>query len=254
MGAAMAARFSGKVVLITGGGGGIGRAAAERFASEGARVALVDLAPSALAQSAAAVEKAGGEALTVDADVTRLADVERYTRAAIERFGVIDVFFNNAGVLGAVKPLVDYPEETFDRVMAVNVKAVWLGMKVVAPLMRARGGGAIVNTASIAGLRGSPNIIAYTASKHAVVGLTRAASLELARHNIRVNAVCPAPIETPMARQLEVDVKRERLTATIPMRRYGAPEEVAALVAFLASADAAYITGAIYTVDGGAMA
>ena len=254
MNGAMPARFSGKVVLITGGGGGIGRAAAARFASEGARVALVDLVPAALAESAAAVEKAGGEVLTVNADVTRLADVERYAEAVVKRFGAIDVFFNNAGVLGAVKPLVDYPEETFDRVMAVNVKAVWLGMKVVAPLMRARGGGAIVNTASIAGLRGSPNIIAYTASKHAVVGLTRTASLELARHGIRVNAVCPAPIETPMARQLEVDVKRERLTATIPMRRYGAPEEVAALVAFLASADAAYVTGAIYTVDGGAMA
>src|SRR5439155_818803 len=121
-------------------------------------------------------------------------------------------------------------------------------------LLRARGGGAIVNTASIAGLRGSPNIIAYTASKHAVVGMTRTASLELARHNIRVNAVCPAPIETPMAQQLETEIKRERLTATIPMRRYGAPEEVAALVAFLASPDATYITGAIYTVDGGAMA
>jgi len=139
-------------------------------------------------------------------------------------------------------------------VIAVNLKAVWLGMKVVTPLLRARGGGAIVNTASIAGLRGSPNIIAYTASKHAVVGMTRTASLELARHNIRVNAVCPAPIETPMAQQLETEIKRERLTATIPMRRYGAPEEVAALVAFLASPDATYITGAIYTVDGGAMA
>src|SRR3989475_10029845 len=120
-------------------------------------------------------------------------------------------------------------------------------MKVVVPLLRPRGGGVIVNTASIAGLRGSPNIIAYTASKHAVVGMTRAASLELARHNIRVNAVCPAPIETPMAQQLETEIKRERLTATIPMRRYGAAEEVAALLAFLASPDAASITGAIYT-------
>ena len=247
-------RITGKVVLITGGGGGIGRAAAVRFASEGARVALVDLTAETLRQSVAAVEKVDGEVLAVEADVTKAADVERYAAAAVERFGGIDIFFNNAGVLGALKPLVDYPEETFDRVIAVNVKAVWLGMKVVAPRMRARGGGAIVNTASIAGLRGSPNIIAYTASKHAVVGMTRAASLELARHNIRVNAVCPAPIETPMARQLEVDVKRERLTATIPMRRYGSPEEVAELVAWLASDDAAYITGAIYTVDGGAMA
>jgi 3alpha(or 20beta)-hydroxysteroid dehydrogenase len=251
----MTPRFSGKVVLITGGAGGIGRAAAVRFASEGARVVLVDLAAAALAESVAAVEKVAGEVLAMEADVTRFADVERYAEAAIARFGAIDVFFNNAGVLGAVKPLVEYPEETFDRVLAVNVKAVWLGMKAVAPRMRARNGGAIVNTASIAGLRGSPNIIAYTASKHAVVGMTRAAALELARQGIRVNAVCPAPIETPMARQLETEgVKRERLTATIPMRRYGSPEEVAALVAFLASPDAAYITGAIYTVDGGAMA
>jgi len=247
-------RFTGKVVVITGGAGGIGRAAAVRFASEGARIVLVDLVGTALHQSVAAVEKAGGEVLAVEADVTRLADVERYADAAVKQFEGIDVFFNNAGILGALKPLVDYPEETFDRVIAVNVKAVWLGMKVVAPRMRARGGGVIVNTASIAGLRGSPNIIAYTASKHAVVGMTRAASLELARHGIRVNAVCPAPIETPMAQQLETEVRRERLTATIPMRRYGAPEEVAALVAFLASPDATYITGALYTVDGGAMA
>ena len=149
---------------------------------------------------------------------------------------------------------MDYPEETFDRVLAVNVKAVWLGMKVVAPVLRGRGGGAIVNTASIAGLRGTPNLIAYTASKHAVVGMTKTAALELARHGIRVNAICPAPIETPMAQALEAGMKRERLTASIPLRRYGTPEEVAALVLFLASDEAAYVTGGVYTVDGGAMA
>src|SRR3990172_7703658 len=165
-GAPDAARFRGKAVVITGGGGGIGRAAAVRFASEGARVVLVDLVPAGLHESAAAVTGAGGETLSVEADVTRAADVRRYVAAAVERWGGIDCFFNNAGVLGAAAPLVEYPEDVFDRVIAVNLKGVWLGLRYVAPAIRARGGGAIVNTASIAGLRGSPNLVAYTASKH----------------------------------------------------------------------------------------
>jgi NAD(P)-dependent dehydrogenase (short-subunit alcohol dehydrogenase family) len=180
MAAATARRFEGRVALVTGAAGGIGCAAAVRSASEGARVGLVDVSRDGLRESLAAVEKAGGTGMTVEADVTRAADVARYAAAVVERFGGLDCFFNNAGILGAVRPLVDYPEETFDRVLAVNVKGVWLALKTVAPLLRACGGGAIVNTASIAGLRGSRNLVAYTASKHAVVGLTRTASIELA--------------------------------------------------------------------------
>jgi NAD(P)-dependent dehydrogenase (short-subunit alcohol dehydrogenase family) len=256
-----ARRFEGKVVLITGAAGGIGRAAAVRFAAEGARLGLVDLPRDGLRETQAAVEKTGGVGHAVEADVTRSADVARYTAAVAERWGGIDCFFNNAGILGDVRALVDYPEETFDRVLAVNVKGVWLGIKTVAPLLRARGGGVIVNTASIAGLRGSRNLVAYTASKHAVVGLTRTAALELAPAGVRVNAVCPSPIDTAMVQALEQGASpanpaafHERMAGTIPLRRYGRPEEVAALVAFLCSADAAYITGGIYTVDGGSMA
>jgi 3alpha(or 20beta)-hydroxysteroid dehydrogenase len=254
-------RFTGKAVVVTGAGGGIGRAAAARLAAEGASLVLVDRVKEALLETRAAVERLGAPAVAVEADVTRWPDVERYVGTATERFGGIDGFFNNAGILGAVSPLTEYPEAEFDRVLAVNVKGVWLGMKAVAPVMAARGGGAIVNTASIAGLRGSPNLIAYTASKHAVIGLTRSAAIELVRRGIRVNAVCPAPIETSMARELEQGFARdnparahERFAASIPMRRFGEPDEVAALVVFLLSADAAYINGGVYTVDGGSMA
>ncbi len=257
----MAGRFDGKVAVITGAAGGIGRAAAARFASEGARVVLVDLAGTALAESAAAVERAGGEAHTIAADVTQAADVRRYVEDATARFGGIDVFFNNAGILGPVTTLFDYPEEMFDRVLQVNVKGVWLGLREVAQAMRARGGGAIVNTASVAGLQGTPTLFAYGASKHAVVGMTKSAALALAPSKIRVNAVCPAVIDTPMGDELarganpdDPDAAKRNMGMLGPMGRIGTAEEVAALVAFLASDDASFITGGIYTVDGGSRA
>ena len=254
-------RFEGKVAVVTGAAGGIGRAAAARLAAEGARVVAVDLPDSDLDATLRAVAEAGGEAIAVPADVTRPADHERYAAGAVARFGGIDAFFNNAGIEGAVAPLADYPEDVFDRVMAVNVKGVWLGLRAVFPAMRARGGGAIVNTASTAGLGGTPHLVAYGASKHAVIGITRTAALEFARDGVRVNAICPAPIETRMMRSIErggdpddPESRRAAIAAGLPLRRYGEPEEVAALAAFLLSDEASFTTGAAYPIDGGAKA
>ena len=253
----MSDRFAGNVAIVTGAAGGIGRATCVRFAEDGAQVVAVDLAGSALDETVAAVVNAGGEVLAVEADVTQGDQVANYVEQAVARFGRIDAFFNNAGIEGLRAPLWELDEDDFDRVIAVNLKGVFLGMKHVAPAMRGDGGGAIVNTASIAGLTATPGIIAYGASKHAVVGMTKSAAAELAPE-IRVNAVCPGPIETRMMRSLERQFNpddpqgvHDAFAAGIPLGRYGEPEEVAALVTWLCSDDSRYISGSMHTIDGG---
>ena len=195
--------FSGKVALVTGGGNGIGRAACVAFARQGAKVVAVDRDGAAAEATAGIIRQNGGDALAVTADVTKSADVKAYVKAAIDKYGRIDCFFNNAGIEGKVPPIAEYDEAVFDAVIGVNVKGVFLGLRHVLPEMIRQGGGAVVNTASVAGLVGTPGMPAYVASKHAVIGLTKTAAGEVARQGIRVNAVCPGPVDTRMIHSLE---------------------------------------------------
>ncbi len=247
--------FNGKVALVTGGGNGIGRAVALGFARLGARVVVVDRDAEGAEAVAAEI---GRDALACTADVTRSADVQRYVAAALDRFGAIDCFHNNAGIEGKVAPTAEYDEAVFDAVMGVNVKGLFLGLRHVLPVMLRQQRGAVVNTASIAGLVGTAGMPAYVASKHAVIGLTKVAAAEVGPQGVRVNAICPGPIATRMVQEIARQVSpnnpdsvEERYAAGLPLRRYGTPEEVANLVLFLCSDLASNITGAQYVVDGG---
>ncbi|MFP6808668.1 MAG: SDR family oxidoreductase [Pseudomonadales bacterium] len=252
-------RLENKVAIITGGSGGIGRAAATRFVAEGAKVMLVDLNEKAL--QGLVNELGSNVASYCVADVSQSSDTERYVQSTVEQFGGVNIYLANAGIEGQVSPIADYDEEMFDRVMGVNVKGVWLGIKHLFPVMQSGGGGSIVITSSTMGMKGAPSLSAYNASKHAVIGLMRSTALEGAPHNIRVNTVNPSPVETRMMRSLEAgmdadntEAVRESIKASIPLGRYGEPEDIANLMLFLASDESAFLTGSIYMADGGTIA
>jgi NAD(P)-dependent dehydrogenase (short-subunit alcohol dehydrogenase family) len=254
----MAGMLDGKSALITGGGGGIGRATALAFAREGARVAVADLMEDAARETVGLVNAAGGQAISLSGDVSREADVRAMIDAVVGAYGRLDCAFNNAGVAGwhvgsVNQKTAEWSEEAFDRMIAVNLKGVWLCMRHELPQMRGQGGGAIVNTGSIAGLVGLPNSSAYVAAKHGVIGLTKTAALEYAEVNIRVNAVCPGYIRTPMT-EPSMRLRGEAILAQTPLRRMGNPEEIAEMVVWLCSERASYVSGAAYNVDGGWMA
>jgi NAD(P)-dependent dehydrogenase (short-subunit alcohol dehydrogenase family) len=252
----MAAQFDGKVALVTGAAAGIGRAAAVAFAAEGARVIVSDIEAAGGEETAGLVTAVGGEARFVRADVTSSADVQALVQQTVATFGRLDYAFNNAGIEGALGPTADYPEEEWQRVLAVNLTSVFLCMKYEIPQLLKAGGGAIVNNASILGWVGFANAPAYSASKHGVLGLTKAAAQEYAVKGVRINAVCPGFVETPMVMERGVRAAQDlaahdQLVALHPIGRLGQPEEISSAVIWLCSAGASFTLGHPLVVDGG---
>jgi NAD(P)-dependent dehydrogenase (short-subunit alcohol dehydrogenase family) len=248
-----------KVILVTGGGSGFGRATAIGLAAQGARVVIGDLNPETAEETAGLARAGGAEARALALDVTQEKSILSFTEGALKEFGRIDGAFNNAGVLGPVKEMAEVPLADFERIMAVNVRGVWLCMQaqIRAMLLQSppEGGHSIVNMASVAGLAGSPMLPAYAASKHAVVGITRSAARSYGKRGIRVNCVCPGPVETPLAGPLfEAEGMRALMLARQSIGRFGTPGEVAALVLWLLSPAASLVTGTPMRVDAGALA
>lgn len=250
----MTERLEGKVALITGAGSGMGRAAAELFANEGARVVVTDVVDDSGNATVAAVRAAGGDATYVRADVSRGRDCEAMVQCATDTYGALHVLYNNAGIFPADDGgVLDTPESTWEQVMQINLKGVWLGCRAGIPAMIASGGGSIVNVASFVALIGAATAqIAYTTSKGGVLSMTREIAVEYARRGIRANALCPGPIQTPLLEELLSDpARRARRMVHIPMGRLGRAEELARAALFLASDDASFMTGASLVVDGG---
>jgi len=253
--------LEGKVVAITGSGGSLGRAVAERSAKEGAKIVLVDLSEQTAAKTIKSVNKLTPNVHFVKANVTNKEDMKKFTQESVEKFGRIDVLFNNAGIDAEVIQTAEYDEDSFKRVMEINANGVFLGMKYVLKVMQQQGSGSIINTASVHGTRGMKNRSAYVASKHAVVGLTKTAAVENAKNNIRINAIAPGPVYSEItkkvAEKLNPNNPQEHfdiMKALIPADKLGLPEDISNLVNFLASDESAFITGTVMPVDGGMMA
>jgi len=249
-----------KVALITGGGSGIGMETCMEFARAGAKVAVVDTNLEKGEETVSQIRDSGGDAVFIKADVSQATDVERYVGETVARFERIDSFFNNAGIAGAIAPIHEYPEVEFDKVIDINVKGVFLGLKYVLPVMIKQKSGSVINMSSTSGIKGYPGLAAYTASKHAVIGLTRVAAGEVAKHGIRVNAVCPGPVNTNLLGALqdtEIPNKKKlqqlKKVSNIntPLGRFAEVDEIAKVVLFLASEHAGFLNGVALPIDAG---
>lgn len=249
-------RLKNKIAIITGGAGEIGKATAKTFALEGAKVILIDINEKMLKKSLKEINNPNVEYIT--ADVEKPDEVKDYINFVKKKFKKIDILFNNAGIGGVVKPIVEYPNDIFNKVLSVNIKGIWFNLKYTMMAMQNAGSGSIIISSSIVGIRGSKYVAPYVTSKHAVIGLMKTAALEGAPFNIRVNCINPGPVEGRLIKSFEEKYSQipdigsnYDFLETIPLKRYGTSEEVSKLVSFLASDDSSYITGGIYSIDGG---